>query len=68
MYKKNVQNEIEVLTFRKGEEVATIVTNGAKTRVFHSGSSLIKSTMGKAIAYLECRGWSIETGVNYNLI
>lgn len=68
MYKKNVQNEIEVLTFRKGEEVATIVTNGAKTRVFHSGLSLIKSTMGKSIAYLECRGWSIETGVNYNLI
>jgi hypothetical protein len=68
MYKKNVQNEIEVLTFRKAAGVATIVTNGVKTRVFHDGSTLIKSSMGKAIAYLEARGWSIETGVNYNLI
>lgn len=51
----------EKLLFRKGDDVAYLVTDGENVRVFSLTDIEAYSTIGKAIAHLETTGWIIET-------
>lgn len=50
----------EVLSFQRGDNLATIATNG--TRHVSQEFELVKehSTLSKAISYLEAKGYSID--------
>lgn len=61
---ENAMNEkvkAEVLLFRRAAGVATIVTNGEQTRVYTEDGWRAAATLRGAIAWLECRGYNIET-------
>ena len=51
---------VEVLTFRRGIDVATIVTDGEQTRTFERDDNRAHPTLAKAIGYLEAKGYSIQ--------
>ena len=51
--------EIQLHTFRKGDQVATIVTDGCTTRTYEPDECRAHTTLYRAIAYLEARGWQI---------
>lgn len=52
---------VEVLSFTRGDNLATIATNGQ--RFVSQEFELVQEHMSlaKAIAYLECKGYSIDT-------
>lgn len=52
---------VEVLTFRNGDNLATIATDG--TRHISQEIELVKEhcTLKRAIAYLEAKGYTIDT-------
>lgn len=51
---------VEVLSFQRGDNLATIATDG--TRHVSQEIELVKehSTLSKAISYLEAKGYSID--------
>ena len=53
-------NPVEVLSFQRGENLATIATDG--TRHVSQEFELVKehSTLSKAISYLEAKGYDID--------
>lgn len=55
-----ISNPVEVLTFRRGIDVATIVTDGEQTRTFERDDNRPHPTLAKAIGYLEAKGYLIQ--------
>ena len=53
------ENKVEVLSFRNGDKLATIVTDGNVHRSFEWEQSKGHSTLKRAISYLESRGYEI---------
>lgn len=58
-------NLTEVLTFRAGDSLATIVTDGQSVRTYEWEHTAEHASLSRAIAYLEGKGYSIETD-NFN--
>lgn len=56
----NKEMQVEVLTFKKGDLVATIATNGVR-HVLQVGDMCVEhGTLKKAIAYLCSRGYVLS--------
>lgn len=55
------QNDVELLTFRRGDAVAMVVTDGRQTRTFEPHNCKAHGTLHMAIAYLESAGYNIDT-------
>ena len=60
--KANLDKQVEVLSFRLGDNLATVATDGVRRHV----SQIIQSakdhpTLSSAISYLESLGYSIDT-------
>lgn len=56
---ENKQYAVEVLSFRKDDQLATIVTDGVKFKSFEFEVNKDHESLARAIAYLESRGYSI---------
>lgn len=54
-----IQNEVEVLSFRNGDNLATIATDGARFVSQEFELTLEHATLSKAISYLEAKGYGI---------
>lgn len=54
-----IQNEVQVLSFVRGENQATVVTDGERHKSFEFECNLDHPSLHRAIAYLECKGYSI---------
>lgn len=50
----------EVLSFRRGDNLATVVTDGTTHRTYELELTRKHSSLHRAIAYLEGKGYSIE--------
>lgn len=54
--------DVEVLAFRKGDHTATIATNGVRNVSQEVATIVVEhQSLVKAIAYLEARGYNIQT-------
>lgn len=67
MNKKNSDQVTEVLTFRKGDSVATIATNGQRHVSQVGTRALEHGSLNMAISYLECMGYHIDTSGGYQV-
>lgn len=56
---KNKIFEVEVLNFRRAEEIATVVTNGKISRAYTNSATKKFAKISQAIAFLEARGFDI---------
>lgn len=54
-----IQNEVEVLSFRNGDNLATIATDGTRHVSQEFELSKEHATLSKAISYLEAKGYGI---------
>lgn len=54
-----IQNEVEVLSFRNGDNLATIATDGTRHVSQEFELSKEHATLLKAISYLEAKGYGI---------
>lgn len=52
-------HQVEVVTFCRGDEFATVVTDGVMTRSFRREDTQQHESLKRAIAYLEARGYQI---------
>lgn len=57
---KPQEKPVEVLSFRRGIDVATVVTDGDQTRTFERDCNKAHPTLAKAISYLEAKGYLIQ--------
>lgn len=55
--------EVAVIAFRKGDEWATVVTDGDQTRSFTWQECRKHEDMQRAICFLESRGYEVMTDV-----
>lgn len=55
--------EVAVIAFRKGDEWATVVTDGDQTRSFTWQECRAHEDMMRAIGFLESRGYEVLTDV-----
>ena len=55
----NSQHEVQVLSFVRGENQATVVTDGERHKSFEFECSQDHPSLHRAIAYLESKGYSI---------
>lgn len=55
--------EVAVIAFRKGDEWATVVTDGDQTRSFTWQECRAHEDMMRAIGFLESRGYEVMTDV-----
>ena len=55
--------EVAVIAFRKGDEWATVVTDGNQTRSFTMEGCRPHGDMMRAIGFLESRGYEVLTDV-----
>lgn len=53
--------ETEILQFRRNSEVAHVVWDGLRVRIYREGECLAAPTLPNAIAYLEGQGFQIVT-------
>lgn len=51
----------EVLTFRKGDQIATVVTDGNVHQTYEFEDVKRHGSLNMAISYLEAMGYEIET-------
>lgn len=59
---QSTKNEVEVLVFAlDSQQVATVVTDGQRTKSFEYGGAREHRSLTSAIAYLESRGYHIMT-------
>lgn len=56
---KPQEKPVEVLSFSRGIDVATVVTDGDQTRTFERDCNKAHPTLAQAIGYLEAKGYSI---------
>lgn len=54
-----LRQQIEVLEFTRGADIATIVTNGTRINCYEPAAFGTYASLTKAIAHLEGNGWSI---------
>lgn len=54
-----VENPVEVLSFRNGDNLATIATDGTRHVSQEFELSKEHATLSKAISYLEAKGYGI---------
>lgn len=54
-----IQNEVQVLSFVRGENQATVVTDGERHKSFEFECCQDHPSLNRAIAYLESKGYSI---------
>lgn len=54
------RREIEVLTFRRHGQIATVVTDGSAHRTYEPTACKSHRSMTRAISYLEANGYEIE--------
>lgn len=54
-----IQNEVEVLSFRNGDNLATIATDGKRHVSQEFELTKEHATLSKAISYLEAKGYGI---------
>lgn len=54
-----LRQQIEVLEFMRGTDIATVVTNGTRVNCYEPNAFGTYTTITKAIAHLEGQGWSI---------
>lgn len=55
----NRQYAVEVISFMKDDQLATIVTDGVKFKSFEYEVNKDHDSLARAIAYLESRGYSV---------
>lgn len=60
MSMKNETHPTEVLSFRKGDHLATVVTDGSTHRTYEFEKCTSHRTLSRAISYLEAMGYSID--------
>lgn len=51
---------VEVLSFRRGDNLATIATDGERHVSQEIGMTVEHGSLNMAIAYLECKGYTID--------
>lgn len=51
---------VAVLAFRKGTEIATVVTDGSVTKTFRNVENKSHQSLTNAIGYLESRGYTLD--------
>lgn len=56
-----IHNNVEVLTFWRRFDVATVVTDGQQTRVFERTANTAVASLKRGIAMLESKGYAIDT-------
>lgn len=61
MIMSDCQHEVEVLSFIRGENQATVVTDGERHKSFEFECSQDHPSLHRAIAYLESKGYRIVT-------
>lgn len=54
------EKRLESLYFSRGDQTATIVTNGVVVRTYEPDESRQFRSLAAAIAHLECAGWCIN--------
>lgn len=54
-----IKNEVEVLSFVRGENQATVVTDGERHKSFEFECNRDHPSLQRAISYLESKGYSI---------
>lgn len=59
--KANPNKPVEVLSFRRGDNLATIATDGERHVSQEHEHAKDHATLSQAIAYLEAKGYSIDT-------
>lgn len=59
MIMSDCQHEVEVLSFRNGDNLATIATDGTRHVSQEFELSKEHATLSKAISYLEAKGYGI---------
>lgn len=59
MIMSNSQHEVQVLSFVRGENLATVVTDGVRHKSFEFECNQDHPSLHRAIAYLESKGYSI---------
>ena len=65
MSMKNETNPTEVLSFRKGDHLATVVTDGTTHKTYEFENCKNHGSLNMAISYLESMGYSIDID-NFN--
>lgn len=65
--KANLDKPVEVLSFRRGDNLATIATDGERHVSQELELSKEHASLSQAIAYLEAKGYDIDTD-NFNTI
>lgn len=56
----NVTHLTEVLTFRKGDHIATVVTDGTRHQTYEFEKVTRHGSLNMAISYLESMGYEID--------
>lgn len=56
-----INRQVEVLSFVNGDNLATIVTDGERHKSFEMECARNHTTLAKAIAYLEAKGFRVLT-------
>lgn len=59
--KANLNKPVEVLSFRRGDNLATIATDGERHVSQELEFSKEHASLSQAIAYLEAKGYDIDT-------
>ena len=59
----NKSHQVEVLTMRNGYRLATVVTDGERTRSFEVNDTKDHPNLYAAIAHLEAKGYSIQPDI-----
>lgn len=60
MSMKNETHPTEVLCFRKGDHLATVVTDGTTHKTYEIENCKSHGSLNRAIGYLEAMGYEID--------
>lgn len=58
--KNQASRPTEVISFLRGDNVATVVTDGQTHKTYEVELCMSHATVAKAISYLEAKGYRIE--------
>lgn len=65
MMRHETNSECQGLAFRKGNLLASVITDGTRVAVYKPAGRSVFPTLGRAIASLEASGWRIEMDAWY---
>lgn len=57
---RQTKRQTETLRFRRGDEVAHVVTDGGSHRVYMQEDCKWLTTLWECLGYLEAHGWAID--------